>query len=249
MKAWLTISAAVVVAAGLTAACLFPMAWGVFHSDVSVAAFGVGGAIVALVLPASSLARDAAGRVVDAYVTGTARARNDPARSPDSLTPEQWAAAGLTEIGRLRARSAAARLASAFVYVGFLLSIFSLLQVADPVIVHIGQQPVRPWHLAVAGALACLAVGAVLFLPLAWWFWTPRLLDSSVRTLEGLAQPVVPPPPPPPETEERSRMPLLTWQWSWTIRVPAGWSGSRRPAGPGPGGGRRPGRRRRGGAR
>jgi len=197
MKAWLTISA-VVVTLGLTVACLFPMAWGVFHPDVAVAAFGVGGAIVALVLPASSLARDAAGRVVDAYIRGTARASNEAAPAPDSLTAGQWAAAGLTEIGRLRARSAAARLASAFVYAGFLLSIFSLLQVADPVIVHIGRQPIRPWHLAVAGALACLAVGAVLFLPLAWWFWTPRLLDSSARTLEGLRQPVVPAPPPGP---------------------------------------------------
>jgi hypothetical protein len=44
---------------------------------------------------------------------------------------------------------------------------------------------------AAAAALACLAVGGVMFLPLAWWLWTPRLLESSEATLRYFARPVV----------------------------------------------------------
>jgi len=186
-----TIFLAVAVTLGLTVACLFPLASGA-HPDVSVAAFGVAGAIVALVLPASSLTHDAAQKVVDTYIDRTAKAprESDPA-SDVSLTAGQWATAGLEQVGALRTRAAAARLASGFVYAGFLLSMLSLLQVADPVVIHFGQNPVRPWQVAASAALACLAVGGVMFLPLAWWLWTPRLLESSEATLRYFARPVV----------------------------------------------------------
>ena len=202
---------AIVATLGLTVACLLPLASGA-HPDVSVAAFGVAGAIVALVLPASSLTHDAAQKVVDTYIDRTAKATRQPEPTSDvSLTAGQWASAGLKQVGTLRARAAAARWGSGFVYAGFLLSMLSLLQVADPVIVHFGPNPVRPWQVVAAAALACLAVGGVLFLPLAWWFWTPRLLQSSEATLRHFARPVVNEPPQaapepegPPGSAERS---------------------------------------------
>jgi hypothetical protein len=181
------ILAGLVVLVGLATAALFPMAWKDVHGDISVAAFGVAGAIVALVLPAASLGRDAAQRVVDAYLEGTAKALRGATSGKAPLSATQWASAGVAQIRSLRTRAAAARWGSGLVYVGFLLSMSSLLQIRHPVAFHIGRQPILPWHLAVAGALACLALGAVLFLPLAWWFWTPKLLESSEAALEHVA--------------------------------------------------------------
>jgi hypothetical protein len=187
MKSFLLTLAGLLVVLACTLGALFPMRWYEVGSDMAIATFGVAGAILALVLPAAGLARDAAQRVIDAYVEGTARAMGAPA--PDvsaveaQLTPTEWAKEGVAEVSSFRARAAAARWGSALVYTGFLLATISLLQVAKPVAFHIGAKPVLPWHLAAAAAMACLAVGALLFLPLTWWFWTTRALAHSEAAL------------------------------------------------------------------
>jgi hypothetical protein len=174
----------------VTLAALFPLANGSVHMDVSVAAFGVAGAIVALVLPAAGLLNDAARRTIDYYVDGmVTAARPAEPGSPDSalaeakLSPVEWAQAGVDEINAMRTRSAAARWASGLVYAALALSMASLLEIARPVVLHIGRKPVLPWHVTVALALACLLLGAVLFLPLAWWLWGTKSLASSERLL------------------------------------------------------------------
>lgn len=183
----LIVVAGLVLVLGLGLAALLPMVLGSVHGDVSVAAFGVAGTIVALVLPAAGLGGDAARRTIDYYAEGTAsameRLASGRASAEPQLTPLQWAQAGLTQINSLRVRITAARWGSGLVYVALLLSMVSLLQIKQPIVLHIDSKPVLAWHIAIALALACLALGTILFLPLAWWFWTIKSLAGSEKAM------------------------------------------------------------------
>jgi hypothetical protein len=155
-----------------------------------LAAFGVAGTIVALVLPAAGLVNDGARKTINYYVDGMASAarppkpgRSDAAPAEAKLSPLEWAQAGVDEINALRTRTGAARWGSGLVYAALALSMVSLLEIARPVVLHIGRKPVLPWHVTVALALACLLLGAVLFLPLAWWLWRTKSLASSEKLL------------------------------------------------------------------
>jgi hypothetical protein len=190
MRKVATFLAGLAFVACVTLAALFPLANGSVHMDLSVAAFGVAGTIVALVLPAASLGGDAARRTIDYYVDGMVKAARRPAPdSPDRALADarfsalEWAQSGVDEINPLRARIAAARWGSGLAYAALSLSMISLLEVARPVVLHIGRKPVLPWHVTVALALACLLLGALLFLPLAWWFWRFKSLESSEKVL------------------------------------------------------------------
>jgi hypothetical protein len=203
--------AGLLVVLACTLGALFSMRWYDVGSDVTIATFGVAGAILALVLPAAGLARDAAQRVIDAYIEGTARAMVAPAPDVSAveapLTPTEWATEGIAEIGSFRARAAAGRWGAGLVYAGFLLATISLLEVASPVAFHIGAKPVLPWHIAAAAAMACVAVGAILFLPLTWWFWTTRALEHSEAALRYIVDQAAKPPGPPQEDPSADGLP------------------------------------------
>lgn len=198
LKLLLSILTVVFVLLGLALAVLLPMAWKNVHGDISVASFAVAGAIVALVLPAAGLGRDAAQKVIDDYMEGTRNAllKSKDSTTPSSLTADAWARLGLDRIRSLRNLTAAARWGSGLIYLGFLLAMFSMLELTKPVTLPIGREPIPLWHVAVAEAMACLALGAILFLPLAWWFWSPSLLDKSEQMLNFVvdhADQLVPP--------------------------------------------------------
>jgi len=205
--------AGLVVVLACALGALFSMRWYDVGSDVAIATFGVAGAIVALVLPAAGLARDAAQRVIDAYVAGTATAMGlseaDASAVEAPLTPAEWAREGVAEISSFRVRAGAARWGSGLVYAGFLSAAISLLQVAKPVAFHIGAKPVLLWHLAAAAAMACVAVGALLFLPLTWWFWTTRALAHSEAALRYILDRGTQPPSAPQGVQVADRQPSL----------------------------------------
>jgi hypothetical protein len=192
---------AFIVAVSLAA--LFPLANASVHTDVSVAAFGVAGTLVALVLPAAGLGGDAARRTIDYYVDGMASAARPPKRDGPAalaerrLSPLEWAQIGVKEVNTLRTRTAAARWGSGLAYAALALSMVSMLGFTRPVALHIGRKPVLPWHVTVALALACLVLGAALFLPLAWWHWKTRSLANSERVLRFVVDnPAAAEPPP-----------------------------------------------------
>lgn len=184
-KVLLSFLTVVFVLLGLALAALVPMAWKNVHGDISVASFAVAGAIVALVLPAAGLGRDAAQKVIDDYMESTRNAllRSKDSATASSLTAPELAQLGLGHIRSLRNRTAAARWGSGLIYLGFLLAMFSMLELTKPVTFPIGRGRIPLWHVAVAEAMACLALGAILFLPLAWWFWSPSLFDKSEKML------------------------------------------------------------------
>jgi hypothetical protein len=212
MRTVLRCLAGLVFVACVTLAALLPLANASAHMDVSVAAFGVAGTIVALVLPAAGLGGDAARRTIDYYVEGMVKAARPPRPgSPDGaltepgFSPLQWAEAGVEEVNSLRTRLAAARWGSGLVYAALSFSMVSLLEVATPVVLHIGRKPVLPWHVTVALALACLVLGAVLFLPLAWWFWRARSLANSEKLLRFVVENPMALEPPDAATAERTK--------------------------------------------
>ena len=64
--------------------------------------------------------------------------------------------------------------------------------------------------------MACLALGAILFLPLAWWFWNPSLLDKSEAMLnhakKNTDQPTTDQQPDQPTTDQQPDQPTTDQQ-------------------------------------